>query len=204
MPKAIRLYVKYVDAVNAAVGRFALYLVFAIMGVLLISTASRYVLNRPVIWGVEMAQFVMTIYYVLGGGFALLLNSHARMDVIYAKWGFKKRAKADLITFICLITYLGLLLYGSLSSTAYSLEYNQHNNTAWGPPVAPIKIILVLGIFLTFLQAFSEFFKDWAKAKGITLGKDLPEKFLLESNSSDKITAEPQTVQPLEILKQAA
>lgn len=29
MPKAIRAYVRYVDAVNRVVGRFAMYLVFA-------------------------------------------------------------------------------------------------------------------------------------------------------------------------------
>ena len=33
----------------------------------------------------------------------------------------------------------------------------------------PIKIIMVLGIFLMILQTISTFFKDLAKAKGITI-----------------------------------
>lgn len=186
MPRIIKLYVKWVDAVNNALGKAVLYLVFGIMAILLASTLSRYVLDKPVIWGVEMAQFAMAVYYTLGGGFALLLNSHVRMDVLYSRWGVKRRARADCLTFLCLAVYLGLLLYGGLSSTAYSIRYNQHNNTAWAPQVAPVKILLVIGILLTLLQAISEFFKDLAQARGQRLCEDNPDRVLLESSMTEK------------------
>ena len=32
MPKAIRLYVRYVEKVNRAIGRCAMYLIFAMLG----------------------------------------------------------------------------------------------------------------------------------------------------------------------------
>ena len=41
MPRAIRLYVRYVDAVNRVVGRFAMYMIFAMMGLLLYSAITK-------------------------------------------------------------------------------------------------------------------------------------------------------------------
>ncbi len=38
MPKPVRIYVRYVDAVNRVVGRFAMYMIFAMMGLLLYSS----------------------------------------------------------------------------------------------------------------------------------------------------------------------
>ncbi len=60
MPKAVKLYVRYVDALNRTVGRFAMYLIFAMMGVLLYSSISRILpFDVPVIWVVEVAQMTM-------------------------------------------------------------------------------------------------------------------------------------------------
>jgi hypothetical protein len=92
----------------------------------------------------------------------------------------------DAFTFFFLICYLGLLMYGCISSTAYSIEYNQHNNTAWAPRIAPVKILIGIGIFLTILQAISEFFKDLARSKNLEIGVDIPEKLLLEEVSNER------------------
>jgi TRAP-type mannitol/chloroaromatic compound transport system permease small subunit len=186
MPKFIRLYVKYIDKINRTIGRFTLYVVFLIMGILLFSSLSRYIFDKPVIWGMEMAQFTMVIYFTIGGAFTLLLNSHVRMDIIYSRWSMRKKARMDTFTFIFLLAYLSILLYGCMSSTLYSIEYNQHNNTAWAPPIAPVKIIIGIGIFLTMLQAISEFFKDLARTKNLEIGEQVPELLLLEQSENEK------------------
>jgi hypothetical protein len=46
---------------------------------------------------------------------------------------------------------------------------------------------MVLGIFLTLLQAISEFFKSLARSKGIILGLDVPELLLLDAHESEKL-----------------
>jgi TRAP-type mannitol/chloroaromatic compound transport system permease small subunit len=166
MPKVIRNYVRGVDAVNRRVGKCALYLVFVMMGILLLSSISRTFFNVPFDWTMEMAQFTMAAYYLLGGGYSMQLKAHVRMDVLYERWSEKKRAGVDVITSGFLIFYLVILLYGGLSSTLYSLQYGQRNYSSWGPPMAPIKIIMVIGIFLMLLQAVAVFFKDLAKARG--------------------------------------
>ena len=166
MPVIIKTYVKWVDAVNKKVGTVVLYLVFAMMGLLLFASISRTFFNVPFVWVMEMAQFTMAAYYLLGGGYSMQLKAHVRMDVLYEKWSEKTRARVDAATSGFLIFYLVVLLYGAISSTAYAIEYGQRNYSTWGPPMAPIKVIMTLGILLMLLQAVAVFFKDVARATG--------------------------------------
>jgi TRAP-type mannitol/chloroaromatic compound transport system permease small subunit len=108
----------------------------------------------------------MVAYYMLGGPYSLQLDSNVRMDLLYGRWSDRKKAWVDAISIFALIFYLGVLLYGAVDSTVYSLEYAERSATAWRPYISPIKIIMVIGIFLMLLQAFAIFFKDLAKARG--------------------------------------
>ncbi len=169
MPKPIRLYVRYVDALNLFVGRFAMRLLFALAAILLYSTFSRVFLGQPVNWVMEMSQFILSAYYLLGGAYSLQMDSHVRMDLFWSRMSPKNRAVTDAFTILFVVFYLGVLLWGGISSTEYSWTYNQVNYTAWAPPMWPIKAIMTLGIFLMLLQAISTFFKDVAMARGTPL-----------------------------------
>jgi TRAP-type mannitol/chloroaromatic compound transport system permease small subunit len=170
MPKAVKLYVRSIDAVNRVVGRLAMYLIFVMMGVLLFSSSSRTFFNTSHIWVVEMSQFLLAAYYLLGGGYSMQLDSHVRMDLLYSRWSPRTRALADALTAGFLIFYLIFLLLGGISSTEYALTYDQRNYSSWAPPLAPIKIIMCIGIALMLLQVIAVFFKDLASARGEPLG----------------------------------
>ncbi len=58
------------------------------------------------------------------------------------------------------------LLGGGISSIKYAVKYGQVNYTPWGPPLAPIKIVMTIGIVLMLLQVIATFFKDVALARG--------------------------------------
>jgi TRAP-type mannitol/chloroaromatic compound transport system permease small subunit len=110
-----------------------------------------------------MAQFVMTGYYLLGGGYSLLSDDHVRMDLIYSRLKDRTKAMLDMITSVFLITYLVILLIGAYSSLQYTVDTNQRLFTAWAPYVWPIKTVMLFGILLMLLQSISIFFKDMAK-----------------------------------------
>jgi TRAP-type mannitol/chloroaromatic compound transport system permease small subunit len=169
MPKVIISYVRYVDAVSKAVGKFAMYLIFAMGGVLLFESIARTIFNKPHIWVVEMAQFLMASYYLLGGGYSMILKSHVRMDLLYGRWSAARQALSDLFTAVLLILYMVYLFLGGISGVKYALKYGQVNYTPWGPPLAPIKIIMTFGILLMLLQVISTFFKDLARFRGETI-----------------------------------
>jgi TRAP-type mannitol/chloroaromatic compound transport system permease small subunit len=166
---AIAKYVKVVDAVNYRVGSYAMYLVVVMIAVLFYSTISKSFFN-PSLWTLEVAQFTMVAYYLLGGGYTLQNGSHVRMDLLYGKWSPKTKSAVDAFTILFLIFYLVILLRGGISSTEYALEYGERGRSIWRPYLAPIKIIACIGILLMLLQAVAELFKDIARLKNINLG----------------------------------
>jgi len=166
MPRVIKAYVRYVDALNRTVGTVVLYMIFVMMAVLLFGSISRYVFNASFLWVIEMSQFLMAAYYLLGGGYSLQMESHVRMDVFYERWAPRTQAFWDSLTAFCLVFYLGFLTLGGVSSTSYAVQYGQKNYSAWAPLMWPIKMIMTIGIVLMLLQAISIFFKDLAKFTG--------------------------------------
>lgn len=165
MPSFARNFVRFVDAVNYRVGRFSMYLLFVLMGILLWSSLTN-VLRQNAIWTLELAQFTMVAYYMLGGPYSLQLDSNVRMDLLYHRWSDRTRAWVDAFSIFALLFYLGVLLYGGVESTIYSLEYAERSPTAWRPYMAPIKIVMCVGIFLMLLQSISIFLKDVARLRG--------------------------------------
>ena len=195
MPGLIRGYVRWVDAINYRLGRIVMYGIFVMVGILMWSSISK-TFFLPSLWTLEMAQFAMVSYYILGGPYSIQMGSNVRMDLFYHTWSDRKKAQFDAITVVVLAFYLGVLLYGAVDSFAYSLGhfkgtpfafmwelvvafitggpaaagevlgYLERSPTAWRPILWPIKFIMMLGILLMLLQALSEFFKDIARIRG--------------------------------------
>ena len=169
MNPALVAYVKTVERINYRVGRFAMYLLFAMMAVMLYSSATK-ILHIPAIWTLEMAQFLLVAYYLLGAPYSLQLGSNVRMDLLYGRWSPRTRAMWDIFTVFCLIFYLGVMLYGSVESTIYAFEIGERNPTAWRPVMWPLKLTITIAFLLMVLQAFAHLIRDWATLRGIDLG----------------------------------
>ena len=182
----LRLYIRLIDRLNYGVGRLIMYGIFVMMAVLLWSTISKFS-DQPSLWTLEVAQFAMIAYFFLGGPYAIQMGAHVRMDLFYENWSVKRKAATDAAMVLCLITYLGVLLWGGLSSTAYSLGHFgsdpveffvglatgetevgtlERSRTIWRPYLWPIKTLMCIGIVLMLLQALSELAKDILRLKG--------------------------------------
>jgi len=158
-------YVKTVDRVNYRIGRVMMYFIFVMIGILLWSSISK-TFFLPSLWTLEIAQFAMVTYYILGGPYSIQMGSNVRMDLFYSEWSDKTKAWVDSFTVIFLIMYLGVLLWGGLESTQYAIEYNERSYSSWRPYMWPIKIIMCTGITLMLLQAISELIKDIGRIRG--------------------------------------
>ncbi|MEO0915709.1 MAG: TRAP transporter small permease subunit [Pseudomonadota bacterium] len=185
----LRAYIAVIDRLNYGVGRVIMYGIFAMMAVLLWSTISKFS-DQPSLWTLEVAQFAMITYFFLGGPYAIQMGAHVRMDLFYENWSVRKKAAVDAIMVLCLIFYLGVLLWGGLSSTAYALGHFGSNpvgffadlvtgekelgtlersRSIWRPYLWPIKTIMCIGILLMLLQALSELCKDILRLRGETI-----------------------------------
>ncbi len=168
MPAYLVKFVKVVEAINYRLGRVMMYFIFVMIGILLWSSISK-TFFLPSLWTLELAQFAMVAYFLLGGPYALQMGANVRMDLLYGGWSVRKKAWVDAFTVFFLIFYLGVLLYGGIESLAYSLEYNERSPTAWRPYMWPIKSVMCLGVFLMLLQALAELIKDIARLRNVEL-----------------------------------
>ncbi|WP_323040670.1 TRAP transporter small permease subunit [Gemmobacter sp.] len=165
MPRALVLYVRWVDALNYRIGRAAMYLLFVLAGVLLWSIIAK-AFFRPPLWTQEMAQFTMVGYFVLGGAYALQLGANVRMDLVYSRWSLRRQAMVDAVTVLTMIFFLGVVLFGGIESTLYALEVGERSRTVWRPYMAPIKIVICTGVFLMILQSVAFLIRDIAHLRG--------------------------------------
>ncbi len=196
--KLMQGYIRWIDGFNRRLGRLMMFVLFVLMGILLWSSISK-VFFSPSLWTLEMAQFVMVAYYLLGGPLSIQMGSNVRMDLIYAELSPRRKAWLDAFTVFFLLFYLGVMIYGGLASLAYSLGnfmdppllwfgqliaafvtggpsaaadhigYLETSPTSWKPIMWPIKLITVIGLFLMLLQVLSEFFKDILLLRGETV-----------------------------------
>jgi len=171
MKRALKRYIAVVDPINRWVGRLVMYGIFVMMAILLWSTISK-AMVVPSLWTLEMAQFAMVAYYILGGPYSIQLGSNVRMDLLYGDWSLRRKAQVDAITVLFLIVFLGFLLWGGIDSTIYAFKYGgERSPTAWRPYLWPIKLIMDIGIGLMLLQAISELFKDILRLQGEDMGE---------------------------------
>lgn len=166
MRRFIEAYVRHVEAVGYWVGRFAMYLFYALAAVLLYATLSRVIAHQPVNWAIELSQFILSAYYLLGGAYSMQLDSHVRMDLLYGRLPPRRRATTDAITILCVIFYLAILFAGGISATNYAIVYKQQNYSSWAPLLWPVKVIMTIGILLMLLQTIATFFRNVAEARG--------------------------------------
>ena len=201
MDRALHLFVRLTDRFNRRVGRIMMYGIFVMMGILLWSSISK-TFFLPSLWTLESAQFAMVAYYMLGGPYSVQLGSNVRMDLLYGDWTETRKAWFDAITVLFLMFYLGVLLWGGIGSTAYSLGHYgtepfsffgqllsgfltggidgasevlgrpERSPTAWRPYLWPIKSVMVLGLFLMLLQSGSELAKDILRIRGAQIPRE--------------------------------
>lgn len=166
MPHLIKAYVRLIDRISDYVGYLAASLIFFMGAVLLFDAFTRNVINMPVHWAIELTQFTLAAYYFMGGPITLKNNSHVRMDLWYANLSERGKAKVDLFTVWCMIFYLAVMLWGSISSLQYAIETNERRFSIWNPSTIPIKSLLTICLVLMLLQAFSLVFKHIATLRG--------------------------------------
>lgn len=147
------------ETLNRRIGRVVMYGLFVMMAILLWSSVSK-TFFTPSLWTLEVAQFAMVAYYIIGGPYALQMGAHVRMDLFYGGWSMRRRAWVDALTVLVLVFYLAVLLYGAIDSTSYALQYNERSPTAWRPVLWPIKLVMCVGFVLMIVQALCALYRD--------------------------------------------
>lgn len=152
--------IRVIDWINDRAGNFLSLFVLIIFGLLLVEVIRRYLLNSPTVWGNELSQMLFGTYVVLSGGYILRWGGHVNVDILYSRLSRKTQAKLDIITSFLFFMFCVMMVYYGGSLAWESLSTFERSQSAWNPPIYPVKLTIPLGAGLLLLQGIAKLMRD--------------------------------------------
>ncbi len=103
----------YIDRLSLFCGEFVSYWAPIAVFVYYFEVISRYVFNSPTNWAHESMYLMFGMQYLIAGAYAMLTESHVRVDIFYAPMTRRNKAWVDLLTSIFFFIFAGTLLVTS-------------------------------------------------------------------------------------------
>ena len=123
---------------------------------------ARYAFDAPTTWAYETIYMLYATMFMLGAAYALRTGAHIRTDFFWEKWPLRARAAIDSIAYVALF-FPGMLLYlvSGVEATWSSYAIDERSaDTAWFPPLWPLKAVVPLSALLLLVQGVSELAKS--------------------------------------------
>lgn len=156
-----------IDAINAAAGRFARWMVLLCALVSAANAISRYAFSISSNAWLEIQWYMFAALVMLGAADTLARNGHVRVDLIYGNVPPRARAWIDLIGMAIFLLPATLIIgWVSWPLFLHSWAIQEMSNNAGGLVRWPVKLMLPLGFALLSLQGVSEIVKRWAVLRG--------------------------------------
>ena len=101
------------DRISLMAGEFVSYWAVIAVIVYYFEVISRYVFNSPTNWAHESMYLMFGMQYLIAGSYAMLTESHVRVDIFYANWSARRKAFVNLLTSVFFFIFAGTLLVTS-------------------------------------------------------------------------------------------
>jgi TRAP-type mannitol/chloroaromatic compound transport system permease small subunit len=98
------------DALNRWTGRTVRWLALAMVLVQFVIVLMRYLFGISYIFASESVLYMHAALFMLGAGYTLLVDGHVRVDIFYARWSPRRRARLDAAGAVLLLLPSMLLL----------------------------------------------------------------------------------------------
>lgn len=165
MSPAAARFCAFADYVNGWTGQVLGASVILVSAMVIYEITLRSLFGRSTSWSNEAVIYVSAMTYLLAGGYALMHQSHVRIDIIYATLSSRIQAWLDAITFVCFLLYTGTLIYVGGRMAWDSLRQHETTGSPWDPPIWPVKFtIMIAGILLLF-QGIANLMRKFASVK---------------------------------------
>jgi len=153
-------FTQVINRVNEWVGKAVSFLLVAMMVTICYEIVARYFFNRPTIWSFDVSTYLLGIYCLLGGGFALLRGGHVNVDILYGRFTFRKRAVLDCITSFFFFIFIAVLIWNGWKMSYSSLLQKETSGTLLDWPLFPTMFMVPIAAFLLLLQGGVKFMND--------------------------------------------
>ncbi len=142
-------------------GEFVAYWSVIAVFVYYFEVMARYVFNSPTNWAHEGMFLMFGMQYLIAGAYALLAESHVRVDIFYARWSPRGRAFVDLLTSVFFFIFAGTLLATGWIFAMDATRVGEISFSEWAIPYWPFKWAIFLGGLLLLLQGIAKIARDF-------------------------------------------
>jgi len=152
------------DSTNEWLGKVASFLVLIIMAIVVMEVTLRYGFNSPTIWAWDINIQLFAAFIFLGAGYHLLHRTIITVDVLYNRFPPKWRAFADIITYLCCLTFCAVIIWGGTVMAVKSWSAMETSRTFFEPPLYFIKTLIPVAGILMLAQWTRQFIRDFTAA----------------------------------------
>ncbi len=157
-----------IDWLNAQVGKYVIWLIFAATIISGLNAVVRKVFNTSSNAFLEVQWYFFAASFLLAAGYTLLEKEHVKVDVINAKLSQRTRVWIDVLGFAFFLTPMCLVvLYYGVPFFTQAWISNEVSSNAGGLIRWPVYLMLPLGFALLGLQGLSELIKRIAFLMGL-------------------------------------
>ncbi len=151
-----------IDSLSANTGKWVAWIVIPNVLALVYEFVARYILGSPTIWSYEVTYFLYGSHFLLGAAYTLYLKSHIRIDIFYQRFSPRVKATVDTVGYLVFFfPIMIVLVYAGVQFTLQSFEMSERSGLSpWRPLLYPYKGVVLIGIFLLFLQGIAEFIRS--------------------------------------------
>jgi len=152
--------VGYLDSVNDWIGHGTSYILLVMLVTLVYEVIVRYLFGSPTIWSLEINEYLLCVYSMLGGGYALLKRSHVNVEIVYSKLSLRKKSIINCINSLFFFSFCGALLCVSMKMAHDSWISREVSSSLLAAPLFPVKLMIPVGTFLLLFQGVLNFVRD--------------------------------------------
>ena len=156
MQSLLRL-ARLIDRVNGLFGKLIPWLVFAAVAISALNAVARKAFNLSSNAYLEVQWYLFAAVFLLGGGYAFLVNAHVRIDVLAGKLSMRARNIIDVVGIVLFLLPLCVVMldlswpYVWQAYTSGEISQNFGGLIRW-----PVYALVPVGFALLGLQALSE------------------------------------------------
>ncbi|WP_440110628.1 TRAP transporter small permease subunit [Acidovorax sp. BL-A-41-H1] len=165
--QALLKFSRAIDGLNAFVGKYVIWLIFAATAVSAINALVRKIFGVSSNAYLEAQWYLFAWSFLAAAGFTLLNREHVRIDVVNSRLPKRVQVWIDVVGFAFFLTPLcGLVLYLSWPLVIQMYETGEVSGNPGGLIRWPVWVAIPFGFTLLMLQGWSELIKRIAFLRG--------------------------------------
>ena len=156
-----------IDWLNATVGRFVIWLIFAATVISALNAVVRKIFNYSSNGFLEVQWYLFAWSFLVAAGYTLLHREHVRIDVLNSRLPKKAQVWIDIVGFALFLTPLCIMvLYMGVPMVIEKYQSGEISGNPGGLIRWPVWLALPIGFALLMLQGWSELIKRIAFLRG--------------------------------------